>query len=674
MIVFSVLKIRLSDGKAYADQIKKNFRVEQQRGVRGNLLAVNGDILVAPTVTYDASLDPMVIQSKDLPDLPAACSCIADVIGRTGDYWEGKILQKRAQKSKFLRIHSELSIQQYKQLKKCPILQRNKNLGGLIARPREDRLYLHDSMAKVALGIVDSGRGKRGLEIAFESQLSGDSLDVLYKRDSHGTFLPEDGPRRIPEPGKDLVLSLDIPAQEIVETVLRNCVKRSAADHGSAILMEVATGKVRALANMKRGTDGRVRNSSQNFAVVEQLELGSVMKPPAILSLLDQGKVHPNTELNIGNGIRVYHKKAFKDPVRFHGDSVVTVARALQLSSNVAMVDLMSRHYQEPEDYVDVYLRGYGFKQASGLEFQGEIAPIYAPYSKLSLPSLGIGYEIRVNPMQVLNFYNTVANDGTFMKPSIVEAVIKEGELLEEFNPDVISSSIVKHPSAISELQRMLKDVVAKGTAKGAHSPMIPIAGKTGTARIYDSTGSGWEVEDYVCSFVGYFPADRPKYSCIVVVNYPTIPSEPTGGKVAAPAVKEIAEKMLVLHPELLPRLEENGRLVAEESMPEIKSAMQQDIVQILQASNIPVELNESTEWVRPKIRGSVIAMDDGGPIYHGENRVPDVVGMGIRDALYILENKGMQVAAKGKGKVIEQFPAPGASYQENMIVNLALQ
>ncbi len=673
LIIFNVLKIRFRDGARHATLIKKNFRIEQQRGVRGTLRASNGEVLVAPTVTYKGGIDPMVISERDMAQLPEACECIAAAIGKTPEHWQRKILDNRERKSEYLRLAGELSVLQYRSLKQCPILEKNRNVGGLIAIPREDRLYLYDGLAQVALGFVDEGHGKRGLEAYFEQQLSGDSLDVLYKRDSHGTFLPEDGPKMTPEPGHDLIVSLDTPTQELVENVLAKGIKDSGAKHGAAIVMEVKTGKIRAVSNLIKSRSGEIKNSSENFAVVERREMGSVMKPAAILSLLDQGKLHPNTEINIGDGIQYYRKQRFKDPVLYHGDTVITVARALQLSSNVAMLDLMTRHYQKPEDYVDVYLNRYGFKRPTGIELVGEKAPYYAPYSSVSLPNLGIGYALTVTPLQILNFYNTVANDGKYMKPSLVEAIVHEGGIIEEFPPEVINNSIVKHPNAIQEMQDMLRKVVSEGTAKNADSPMLDIAGKTGTALIYNQEEQ-WDVTDHVCTFAGYFPADNPLYSCIVSVYYPIYPDDPSGGKVAAPLVREIAEKMLLLHPELLPNVESDLKIIAESSIPEIKTAAQEDIMEVLVQASIPIERNYETEWVAPDVEGRVIAMKPSGELYQGQKIVPDVTGMGMREAVYILENKGLKVSAKGTGKVVEQFPKPGSSFQSNIVVNLALR
>ncbi len=435
--------------------------------------------------------------------------------------------------------------------------------------------------------------------------------------------------------------------------------------------MEVETGDIKAIANLKRDEDG-VYSEAYNYAIGESAEPGSTFKIASLIALLEEGYVKLDDEVNTGKGKMKIYDRTLTDSHE-EGYGKITVKEVFELSSNVGVAMLVTKYFKGKEkDFID---RLYGMKlnQPLNLEIQGEVAPnIKYPgdkyWSGLSLPMMSIGYEVQITPLQMLTFYNAIANDGKMVKPHFIKALLKHGQPIQTFSGEVINSSICSG-STLRKVREVLEGVVEQGTAMNLKNPRYKIAGKTGTAQIakgkkgYKSQGQ----VSYQASFVGYFPADDPKYSCIVVVNSPS-KSVYYGNIVAGPIFKEISDKVFATNQEWFPSVDSDADLT---DMPKSKSGFKEHIEEVLDELDIPVnDKSKESKWVSTIQTDEDIELKQKTVI---QNLVPDVKGMCIKDALFLLENVGLKVSVKGKGTVRNQSITPGSRAERGQRILLEM-
>jgi len=536
------------------------------------------------------------------------------------------------------------------------------------------RILPNGDLAARTIGYLNLGsRGTEvGVEGAYDDELAGENGFSVKQRLTGGDWINVDGPGNMgSRDGNDIVTTIDIDLQDVASSALLNQLRKHKAHHGCAVLMEVATGDIRAIANLELGTDGDY-HETYNYAIGESTEPGSTFKLPVIMAAMEDGLIDTGDIVDTGNGSVKFYDKIIRD-TRKEGYGKITVREVFENSSNVGTSKLINEHYKDkPKLFVN---RLYAMKlnEKLNIQIKGEGTPLIRYpgdkfWSGLSLPMMSHGYEVQLTPLQILAFYNAVANDGKMVRPRFVTAVLNNGSEIERFEPEIIANSIASR-STIRKARKMMEGVVERGTATNLRNSNYKIAGKTGTAQIaVNKLGyrQGPTIS-YQASFVGYFPAENPLYSCIVVVNAPSN-GVYYGNLVAGSVFKEIADKVYAtsFFQDYTPQVSEDLIPVA----PEAGNGYREDINEVLKNLDVQYKRTSDNDWVVTRESGDTIRLS-GVKLEKG--LVPDVRGMSLRDAIHLLENSGLRVRYSGKGKVRRQSPEHGARYNEGTIVTLEM-
>jgi cell division protein FtsI (penicillin-binding protein 3) len=562
------------------------------------------------------------------------------------------------------------------QLRKFPIFKRGKFKGGLIVIPQYERELPYRSLARRIIG-YESGDGANkvyvGLEGSFTRTLQGVNGQRLMRRVGGQAWMPVDPENQVePQNGDDIITTLDVNLQDLAESSLRKELIADSADHGCVILMEVKTGYLRAMANLGRTKKGTYEEIF-NYAIGESQETGSVFKLASFLVALDDGKVDLNTPINCYGGITTFSGRKMEDS--HHGLGVISALQVFEKSSNVGTSTMIYQAYSAtPQKYIDGLYR-IGINRPLGLQIAGEGMPYIKNtkskyWSALSLPWMSIGYEISLAPIHLLTLYNAVANNGVMVKPLFVREIRRNGQLVQRFNPVVINPQIVS-PSAVQKAKMMLEGVVEEGTGASIRSNYYKIAGKTGTAQIAAGNKGyrqGTKDIQYKGSFVGYFPADNPKYSCIVVIVNPK-KGKYYGGAVAAPVFRELSDKLYAIRPDIMIPLPHDTSL---SHLPFAHGGQMKDLTNAFASLGMKSHSeNAQSHWARPESAGDMIVLSSASII---KGIMPDVCGMGLKDALFLLEEQGLNVLVYGKGTVVKQSITPGLRIYKGMPVVIELQ
>jgi cell division protein FtsI (penicillin-binding protein 3) len=450
---------------------------------------------------------------------------------------------------------------------------------------------------------------------------------------------------------------------------LLNQLRKHDAHHGCAVVMEVATGDVKAIANLEIGIDGDY-HESYNYAVGESTEPGSTFKLPALMAAIEDGVIDTGDVVDTGTGSVKFFDRVIKD-TKEGGNGVLTVKQVFEKSSNVGTSKLIYEHYKDnPKEFVN---RLYAMKlnEKLNLQLKGEGTPLIRYpgdklWSGISLPMMSHGYEVQMTPLQILTFYNAVANDGRMMRPRFVTEILRNGSVIRRYETEVIINSIASR-STIRKAKKMMEGVVERGTAVNLNNQNYKIAGKTGTAQIAKGK-SGYRQDaqiSYQASFVGYFPAENPLYSCIVVVNAPSN-GVYYGNIVAGSVFKEISDKVYATRFFRDYKPENSDKIIV--AAPDVGNGNRSDINEVLKNLDVRYMKTADDDWVATRERGDTVRLT-GVNLQKG--LVPDVRGMSLRDAVYILENSGLRVMYNGKGRVLRQSPEHGARYSVGSVVSL---
>ncbi|MFW6019565.1 MAG: penicillin-binding protein, partial [Bacteroidales bacterium] len=452
------------------------------------------------------------------------------------------------------------------------------------------------------------------------------------------------------------------------ENALKENLKSHQADHGSAILMEVSTGEIKAIANLKRDTTTGEYYEAYNYAIGENTEPGSTFKIASLMVGLEDNKFDLTDSVDTEGGETEFFGQVMEDSHE-GGYGVITVEEALELSSNVAVSKLIYQSYaSDPEKFI-AGLKDMGLGSPTGIKMIGEVDPLIkgpqsSTWSKVTLPWMSIGYEVELTPLQILTFYNAIANDGRMMQPMLVKEVRSAGKTTEHVEPVVLNSSIASQKT-IRKAQKMLQGVVEEGTAKNLFNTVYKIAGKTGTAQIAKGI-QGYDFTGHKASFVGYFPADNPRYTCAVVVNKPSRGLY-YGGSVAAPVFKEIADKVYATQLDMQEsKIDSSGSLNMD-----LIAGNKKDFNLISERIKFPARfMDPASEFVSPEIISESVNMK---PVKIKSGYVPDVRGMGARDAVYLLKREGLDVKMEGRGKVVSQSVTPGTRVVKGRKIKIEL-
>lgn len=545
------------------------------------------------------------------------------------------------------------------EVRKLPIFKEPIYKGGFHWEEFNSRRRPFGSLAQRTVGDMFGAKdsAKYGLELSFDSILRGKN-GFMHRRKILSKYL--DIPVLYPEDGADIVTTIDVSMQDLAERAVVDELKEINGEMGVAILMEVKTGDIKAIVNMQRGSDGEYREAVNN-AISYRCEPGSVFKTASFLVALDDGVVDTSFVIHTGSGVMNMHGRDMKDHNwRRGGYQDINVARALEVSSNIGVSYVIDKFYgSNPKKYVEGLYR-VGIHEDLKIPLVGYHTPMIripdtkttdrAKYwSKTTLPWMSIGYETQIAPINTVAFYNAIANDGKMMQPRFVKQVMKNGEVIREFEPVVLKERIAR-PQAIKTMQTILEHVVSQGLGRKAGSKSFKVAGKTGTAQIADQYGgyhSG--ITRYWLSFAGYFPADNPRYTCIVCLKKSGLPA--SGGGMSGVVFHHISEGVMAQNLKLSV---EDARDTSSVFIPAVKKGDALAANYVLSHLDINNYKAEDTKTSR--------------------SIVPNVTGMGARDAVYLLENQGIKTKLRGRGKVISQSLHAGQPIKQGMACELILE
>ncbi len=665
-IFFAAFKINVSDGKMWrekGDDLYVKFKdIEAQRG---NILAEDGSLLATSLPFFEIRMDLVTCTDEDFDaNVDSLAYCLATFVDseHTVGGYRNKLIEKREQGQRYLLIRKNVDFELMQKIKKFPLFNLGRHRGGLIVEQHAERKRPYGLLAHRTIGYVRETAKPVGLEGYFDKQLAGTQGKQLMQRVKN-IYIPVNDLSEIqPKNGADLQTTIDINLQDVTQDALYKAVDRHNAAGGTAILMEVKTGAIRAIANLGRTEEGKIWER-YNHAIGSLIEPGSTFKLATMMALLEDQVISLNDSIDLEGGSKMFYKEEMKDAF-YHNMRLTSIRNAFELSSNVGIAKLAQTFYGPKNRAKRFYkrLQDMNLDVPTGIEIQGELHPrIKNPenqnnnWSGVTIPWMSIGYEVLLTPLQILNFYNSVANDGQMMKPYVVSSLQSNGSIITEFKPRVVKKSIAS-PHTIKAAQSLLEGVVDRGTAKSLQSERFRFAGKTGTAQVDYAKEN--VATTYNASFAGYFPAEAPKYSCIVVVNEPK-ENGIYGGEVAGPVFKEIAEKCYSLKMELHPSLNEAPPMALEDyELPVHEVGAREDFVSIYNYLDLPYANNPNTDWTVSQAQNDTISLLTR--VINDKNEVPNVKGMGLRDALFILENKGLHVKVIGNGKVTAQSINPG--------------
>ncbi len=681
-IISKVFIIQFSEGdewRAKAQSLStKLFDIE---AVRGNIYDANGSLLATSLPYYEIAMDVNTSAITDeifYDNVDSLAFQLSELFGDKSQK-EYKKLLTRARKSgdRYVVLQRGVSYTELQKVKKLPIIRKGRNRGGFTYLQTNKRERPFQFLAARTIGKYnEEGTGKSyGLEVAYNEYLEGIRGQRLMQKIAGGVWRPINDENEIePQDGSDVVSTIDINVQDVAENSLLKCLRQHGADHGSLILMEIKTGEIKAIANLKRSNkDTSVYLESLNYAVGQATVPGSTFKLASLVAVMEDYNVSLNEIIDIGNGECEYYGKKVRDshPPK---ESRITVQRVFEESSNVGVTKIITRYYaKDPQKYIDrLYKMNLG--KPLGISLPGEAEPYIKntkdkTWSKISLPWISYGYESRITPLQILTFYSAIANDGKMMRPMFVKEVRKRGKTTKIFEPEIINPAICS-PATIKKAKQMMEGVVTNGTAKSLKAADYQIAGKTGTAQMGMVKGK----MTYQASFVGYFPADNPKYSCIVVISAPSGDAY-YGGAVAGPVFKDVADKVYSTSLEIHKEINSYQPQFAKKS-PTTKNGNQDDVAMVLKTLKVKNYSNNSkAEWVNASTSDStsisLSAKDPDDSLKRG--LVPNVIGMSAKDALYLLENNGIRVKLVGSGSVSKQSLQAGEMFSKGTLITLEL-
>ena len=637
---------------------------------RGNILAADGSFLATSQQYYEIRMDTRAGGLTDEAFEEGVDSLAYHVHAAfrsqvPADSIAVELRAARARGERYVLIARRVDFPTYREIQSWPIFRRGANRGGLVAKRSEVRRRPFGMMAQRTIG-YDRDDSSVGLERRFSRALGGEAGRRPMMRLPGNHWLPvEDLADAQASPGYDLQTTIDVNVQDVVHQELRAAVREHRAEYGVAVVLETETGAVRAMSSLTSTPDGSVLES-YNHAIGTGVEPGSTFKLASMLALLDDNRARPQDSIEIFRGRHQFYDREMRDASP-HGLEVVTVQRAFEISSNVGIARLVELGYGNDgpgrKAFVEK-IRSFRLDRPTGIALDGEKMPLIKDptsdslrnWSGITLPWMSMGYEMEITPLQMAAFYNAVANGGRYMRPMLVSAIQRDGEVVEAFEPTVVSGRIAG-PRAIAGVREMLEGVVDSGTAKRFRSDLYRFAGKTGTVQYnYSQAAKAKGLDGHQASFIGYFPADDPKYTMLVLISRPRA-GKVYGSDVALPVWRRMADKIYAADVSLSPPLyaasspEWHGTTLPRRAIGDAA-----DISAVFAAVGAP-----SLEGIHE----GIVHYDNFGdsllvrPFDASAGRIPDVRGMGLRDAVFVLENLGCRVDIVGRGQVKRQSIRP---------------
>ncbi len=688
-ILYRIIVIQFVQGDEWRAKAEAfTTKVHEIEAVRGNIFDANGALLATSLPYYEIGIDinaPSIDDKlfREKKDSMAICLHNLFKDRSSNDYL--KVLNRaRKTKDRYVLLKRNVSYKDLQILKTFPILRKGSK-GGLVTLQTNKRERPFQMLAARTIGLSRPGIKPVGLEGAFDDSLKGNTGRRLMQKIAGDVWRPINDENEVePKDGSDLYTTIDINIQDVAEHALLKALIKNKASHGCTVLMEVKTGAIKAIANLTRGKDSTSYTESLNYAIGYPTEPGSTFKLASLLAVIDDYNVSLKEKVNVGNGRCMY----FNIPVTDHDAPEtpdLTVQRVFEVSSNVGVTKLITKYYSKnPQQFVDK-LNSFNLNRPLGLAIPGEGKPLIKQtkdkdWSGVTLPQMSYGYESLITPLQTLTLYNAVANNGKMVKPYFVKEIKRNNTVIKHFEPEVINEQIVK-PSTIEKAKAMLEGVVQNGTGKGLNISAFKVGGKTGTAQIakvgkrsggksaYGEVGN----RSYQASFVGYFPADNPLYTCIVIINSPSNGIY-YGGLVAGPVFKEIAEKVYSSSLDFLSPINTTNNLITK--APSVGIGKGDELFKVVKQLELPVRTIPATDTYigRNYSDSSKLVLNETKIIDALKKGVlPNLSGMSAKDALYILENKGLNVIIHGYGQVKKQTPEAGQKFNKGDKVILTL-
>ncbi len=593
---------------------------------------------------------------------------------RTADEYRRLLENGFKNKTRYFSLRKKISYREYQKMLKLPLVREGRNKSGFIADVKSIRLNPYQMLAYRTIGLERENAQKIGLEQTYDSVLKGTTGKRMVRFIAGGVAIPVDEVDATaidPQNGKDIITTLDMHMQEITENALMKMMVGNEAVHGCAIVMEVKTGKIKALANLGRRPDGSYFEDF-NYALTPT-EPGSTFKLATLIAALEDKKVNLNNTVNIEGGSWQYAGRTVWDSEQ-HGLYQVTVKKAFEESSNVGMAKLVVNGYgNAPSQFIN-HLKRLKLDETTGVDLVGERKPvIYKPGSKYwsatTLPWMSFGYNLMITPMHTAMLYNAVANKGKMMKPYLVNAVVEKGKVVKQIVPVVVEERICSDET-LKQLNECLRGVCTEGTATSLFkNASYSAAGKTGTALVADGN-RGYADKIYQSSFAGFFPAENPQYTIVVVVKNKAHAAKFYGAAVAGPVFKEISDRLYTLY------VKQNDTYYTDASQKDTSwfqyAGYTDEVKHVFSKLNIKYSAPaKETEIV------SVVNESGKAALYNiniQQKQMPSLRGLGLKDAVAVCENIGLKVAVTGKGKVISQSVVPGNAIAKGQLVNIELK
>jgi cell division protein FtsI (penicillin-binding protein 3) len=640
---------------------------------RGNIFSADGSLLATSVPLYDLRMD---MKAESITDKifnagidSLALNLAALFQDKSKDQYKRLLREGRRDGERYLLIKRNVSYAELKKVKTFPIFSRGRYKGGLIVEQKNMRQKPFKELASRTIGFKIGNVQPVGLEGAFDQSLRGESGKRLMQKISGNVWKPLNAEDEVEaKDGCDIYTSIDLNIQDVAQQSLYNQLVKNNADAGCAILMEVATGEIKAIVNLKKADSGYYREDF-NYAIGYATEPGSTFKLVSMMAGIEDGYIDLDDTVDATNG-RTSYAPGLIMRDSHEGLNKITAKHAFEESSNVGVSKLIQKYYRKNQQAFIDRVHKMHFGDKLNIQIAGEATPLIKSttnkgWSKISLPYMSIGYETMVTPLHTLTFYNAVANNGRMVKPLFVKETRYRGHTVKEYKTQVIADSICSK-TTVAKARELLEGVVQNGTGRKLKDCVYAVAGKTGTAQMA-SNKEGYKNGRirYQASFCGYFPADKPAYSCIVVVYNPSTAGY-YGGEVALPVFKDIADKVYATNLDMHKRLD-----VQMAELPKVKAGLTK--ATIAACNNVGVDVKTvgvASKWSSVLNRETVAALK---PVAIKDNTVPDVSGMGLRDAIYMLESNGLQVKVVGKGAVVKQSLHAGTRIYKGQVITIEL-
>lgn len=658
--------------KAMADSL--STRYVNVEATRGNIYSNDGSLLATSIPEYELRMDMFAGGIADDKVFNEKVDSLGYKLAqlfqdKTAKEYARYLRKGRQDSSRYLLIHRKVGYADLKTIRTFPLYNIGKFSGGLIAVQQNKRILPFQALAARTIGYKNENvKNGVGLEGAYKEYINGETGKRLMQRIAGGVYIPVNEEAEVaPKDGADIISTIDINMQDLAQSALEKQLIKYDADHGAVIVMEVATGEIRAVANYSKVEEG-VYKEKFNYAIAGNQDPGSTFKLASYMALLEDELVDTNTMVGTGN---------YKIPGHMIKDShgsigVVTVKKAFEQSSNAAVSYLVNSKYgANPKKFTD-HLYNWHLNESMDLQIPGEAKPVVKnPSNKswnknMTLPQMAYGYEMQLTPLKMLSFYNAVANNGKYIAPIFVKEIRRLGNPIEQFKARVIKDKICSDVT-LSKIKNMLEGVVTEGSGKQyVHNPLYKIAGKTGTAQVADANKGYKAKRQYQASFVGYFPADKPKYSMIVVIN------DPKGGYygalVSGPVFREVADRIYASDMQMYNDMP--TRLVGNTGNPPTKAGQSKATQKVYKAFGFKPLFASKSEYYN-------IIDTSAGTVFQENNErkgvMPNVAGMGLKDALYLLGNAGLKTKVSGSGKVVSQSIVAGTKVGKGLGVQIEL-